>query len=162
MKVRKAVSSRAPIIAIHGEEGKGKTTFAAKAPKTLALLYEPGLPRGVTVDEVQDIGSFDKTMTALREIYAAPGEYRSLMIDTLDALEPRVIEHVCAENHWKNIEAPSYGKGYVLVADKWRHVVRACADLHQLPAAAAPACARRHHGQLRRGVLHRRGPAHDH
>ena len=125
MKVRKAVSSRAPIIAIHGEEGKGKTTFAAKAPKPIALLFENGLPRGVPVDEVQDIGSFDKTMTALREIYAAPGEYRSLMIDTLDAFEPRVIEHVCAENHWKNIEAPSYGKGYVLVADKWRHVVRA-------------------------------------
>jgi hypothetical protein len=32
MKVHRAVSNRAPIIAIHGEEGKGKTTFAASSP----------------------------------------------------------------------------------------------------------------------------------
>jgi hypothetical protein len=125
MKVRKAVSSRAPIIAIHGEEGKGKTTFATKAPKPIALLFENGLPRGVTIDAVEDIASFDKALAALREIYTAPGEYRSLVIDTLDAFEPCVIESVCAENHWKNIEVPAYGKGYVLVQDKWRLLMRA-------------------------------------
>jgi hypothetical protein len=119
------MSSRAPIIAIHGEEGKGKTTFAAKAPKPIALLFENGLPRGVAIDAVEDIASFDKAMMALREIYATPGEYRSLVIDTLDAFEPCVIENVCIENHWKNIEAPPYGKGYVLAQDKWRHLVRA-------------------------------------
>jgi hypothetical protein len=125
MKVHRAMSSRAPIIAIHGEEGKGKTTFATKAPKPIALLFENGLPRGVAIDAVEDIASFDKAMAALRKIYTAPGEYQSLVIDTLDAFEPCVIEDVCAENRWKNIETPSYGKGYVLVADKWRHLVRA-------------------------------------
>ena len=79
----------------------------------------------MTIDEVEGIDSFDKTMTAFREIYATPGEYRSLVIDTLDAFEPCVIQDVCAENHWKNIESPPYGKGYVLAQDKWRHFMRA-------------------------------------
>jgi hypothetical protein len=121
------MSSRAPIIAIHGEEGKGKTTFAAKAPNPLALLFENGLPRGVAIDAVavEDIGSFPKTLTTLREFFATPGDYRSLVIDTLDAFEPYVIEDVCAENHWKNIESPPYGKGYVLAQERWRHFMRA-------------------------------------
>jgi hypothetical protein len=125
MKIFKASASRAPILCIHGEEGKGKTTFAAKAPKPIALLFERGLPTGITVDAVEDIASFDKAMSALREIYAAPGEYKSIVLDSIDALEPAVIANVCAENHWRSIETPPFGKGYVAAEDKWLLLVRA-------------------------------------
>jgi hypothetical protein len=64
-------------------------------------------------------------MAALRDIYTAPGEYGSLIIDTVDALEALLIESLCAKNSWKSIETPSYGKGWVAADDEWRRFIRA-------------------------------------
>ena len=125
MKISSATSSRAPIILIYGAEGRGKTTLAAKFQRPVALLLERGLPRGVSLDAVDDIHSFDAVMAALREIYTAPSEYGSLIIDTVDALEALLIDGLCARNGWKNIETPSYGKGWVAADDEWRRFIRA-------------------------------------
>jgi hypothetical protein len=125
MKISRTTSSRAPIILVYGAEGRGKSTLACKFPHPLALLLERGLPRGVTVDAVEDINSFDAVMATLRDIYTAPGEYKSLLIDTVDALEALLIEGLCAKNNWKNIEQPSYGKGWVAADDEWRRFIRA-------------------------------------
>jgi hypothetical protein len=90
-------------------------------------LFERGLPRGLSVDAVEEegIASFGATLATLREVYASPGDVRSLVIDTLDAFEPHLIASVCAENCWKNIESPPYGKGRVVAANAWRHFLRA-------------------------------------
>ena len=125
MKVTTVTSNRTPIILIYGAEGRGKSTFACKFPKPLAMLLEHGLPRGVSVDAVVDIHNFDAVMAALRDIYTAPSDYRSLIIDTVDALEALLIEGLCAKNNWKNIETPSYGKGWVAADDDWRRFIRA-------------------------------------
>ena len=58
-----------------------------KFKNTAAFLLERGLPRGVSVDAVDGVGSFDEFMAALREFYADPGDYLSLGIDTVDAFE---------------------------------------------------------------------------
>jgi hypothetical protein len=125
MKISKTSSSRAPILLVYGAEGRGKTTLACKAHSPLALLLERGLPRGVSVDAIDGIDSFETVMTALREVYATPGEYKSLIVDTIDALEALLIESLCAKNHWKNIEQPSFGKGWVAADDEWRRFLRA-------------------------------------
>jgi hypothetical protein len=125
MKVTTVTSNRAPIILIYGAEGRGKSTLACKFPKPLAMLLELGLPRGVSVDAVEDIRSFDAVIAVLRDIYAAPGGYGSLIIDTVDALEALLIESLCTKNGWKSIETPSYGKGWIAADDEWRRFIRA-------------------------------------
>ena len=102
VEILKATPSLTPIITIHGAEGRGKTTLASHFPKPLFFLLERGLPRGVEVDAVQGVNTFDGVMSALGEIWKDPGEYRTLVFDTLDALEPLLLEHVCIENKWNS------------------------------------------------------------
>jgi hypothetical protein len=65
-------------------------------------------------------------MEALRHIYTeGPGDYQTLVIDTVDMLEAHLVQHVCAKHGWDNIEKPSYGKGYVACDDEWRRFIRA-------------------------------------
>jgi AAA domain len=100
--------------------------LASSFDKPLFFAHERGIPAGLTVASVEGIDSFEGTMTVLREVHAnGPGEYRTLVFDTLDALEPYVVEYTCAKNNWKNIEAPSFGKGWVACSDEWRRFFRA-------------------------------------
>jgi hypothetical protein len=124
MKISTASPNAAPIILVYGNEGRGKTTLACKATKPLALLLERGLPKGVTIDAVEDVKSYDNILGTIRDLYANPLGYQSFVIDTMDALETLLIEHVCLHNGWKNIETPAYGKGFVIADAEWQRFIR--------------------------------------
>jgi hypothetical protein len=135
MKISPASSSPTPIILIYGSEGRGKSTLACKAPKPVALLLERGLPKGVTVDAIDDINSFDDVLAALRDLYADAHGYQSLIIDTVDALEALLLDSVCKRNGWKTMESPAYGKGFVVADAEWQRFIRgitAIRDKHGL------------------------------
>jgi AAA domain len=135
LKISSATSNGTPLVLIYGAEGNGKTTLAAKFPKPVALLLERGLPRGVTIDAIDGITSFAGVMDVLRELYRDPHGYQTLVIDTVDTLEPMLLEHVCDTHHWKNIEHPPYGKGWVIADAEWMRfitAIRALRDKHHM------------------------------
>jgi hypothetical protein len=125
VKISEALSNTAPIALLYGPEGRGKTTFVCKAHKPVAILTERGLPKGVRVDAVEDVNSFENILGVLRDLYADARGYKTLIIDTMDALEVLLIEHVCTRNGWKNIEQPAYGKGFVIADAEWQRFIRA-------------------------------------
>jgi AAA domain len=129
LKVSKAVSSRAPLFLPHGAEGRGKTTLMTKFKNTVAFLLEHGLPRGADVDAVENVHTFEDVIQGLRDIYTDPGDYKTVGIDTLDALEPLIHEHVCKKNNWKSIETPPYGRGFTEVDPEWRRFLRAVTSI---------------------------------
>lgn len=105
MKISSATCDGVAIVLIYGGEGRGKTTLACKFPKPVAMLLERGLPRGVSVDAIDGLASYNDVLEALRALYQDPQGYQTLIIDTLDSLEPMLLDAVCAKNGWKNIES---------------------------------------------------------
>lgn len=106
-------------IVIYGTPGIGKTTFAATFPKPILLRFEDGA-------SALDIPTFPNVFKNLKDLdlalRALNGEhdYKTLIIDSLDWLEPLVWRSVCAQAGKENIEDFGFGKGYVKVDDFWR------------------------------------------
>jgi hypothetical protein len=125
LKISKAMPNPAPINLFYGEEGSGKTTLMAKLKGTVAILLERGLPRGVSVDAIEGVKTFEDLMATLQSVHADPLGYQNLGLDTIDVLETLVIQHVCAKNSWKSIEQPPYGRGRVECDEPWRRFLRA-------------------------------------
>lgn len=125
MEIVRAASCAHPLIVIHGAEGRGKTTLGSKFPSPLFMLLERGIPRGVTVDAIGGINTFEDVIDALRHIFTNGTPHSTLVIDTLDQLEALIIKHVCEKHRWASIETPSYGKGFVEVETEWRRFITA-------------------------------------
>lgn len=122
--IRSIVRARAkkpPRIVIHGEGKIGKSTFGAQAPNPVFLPIEDGLdhidaamfPRPTRLEHV---------WSAFSALASGGHDYKTLVIDSLDWLEPLIWRAVCEANNWATIEEPGYGKGYVAVTEVWRNV----------------------------------------
>jgi hypothetical protein len=99
------------------------------------MLLERGLPASVKLDAIDGLGAYAAVLDAMRELYADSHGYETLIIDTLDSLEPLLLDHVCAANNWKTIEQPAYGKGYVIADQQWQrfiHGITALRDKHNM------------------------------
>lgn len=115
-----------PFIVIYGPAGVGKTTFAANSPNNVFLQTEQGsgeLKLRTLKDGV--FTSFDEFMSALRYIYSNSDEADTVVIDSIDHLEPLVWSQVCQDNGWDSIESPGYGKGYLEADRYWQKLIRA-------------------------------------
>jgi len=111
-----------PAIIVHGVAGVGKTTFAAGSDSPVAICTEDGLGT-LKLPHFPLARSFEDVVEALASLHAEPHEHRSLVIDSLDWLEPLIWQHACKINNWSSIEEPGYGKGYIAALDLWRQYI---------------------------------------
>lgn len=122
MKIKTGRMAKPDRIVLTGTEGVGKTTFAADAPSPVFIAAEDGIGH-------LDVHSFDEpkavmdVFDALRSLRGEPHEYKTLVVDTVDWLEPIILKEVCERNKWHDIEAPGYGKGYAAALDEWRKLI---------------------------------------
>jgi len=112
-------SAKPPRIVIHGPAGLGKTTFGASAPAPIFIQTEDGLGT-LDVPAFPLAETFDDVLSALGTLYSEPDDYQTLVIDSLDWLEPLVWAKVCSTHNVETIEALNYGKGYVEALTYWR------------------------------------------
>jgi len=106
-----------PRLLAHGVAGIGKTTFAAKSDRPVFLLTEDGLGT-LKVPHFPLARSFEEIMEALAALYNEPHDFATVVVDSLDWLEPLIWKRVCEDNGWSSIEEPGYGKGYVAALDR--------------------------------------------
>ena len=125
-------------VLIHGPPGAGKTTLASTFPNPVFADMEGSSERyDVARIDLRDVPfevldpktknpitpkqdpAVSSVMNFLRT-FASPKsrhEYKSLIIDTLDWLEPKIWEHTCQKMGIASMETLNYGKAYV-EADK--------------------------------------------
>ena len=119
---------RAPFIVIHGPPGAGKTTFAAGAEKPIFIRAEDGLG-ALDVDAFPVANSYQDIIDSLAALFEDGHGYKTVVIDSLSALEPMIWARVAADAGVKNLEDIGFGKGYMYAMDYWQDITNACKGL---------------------------------
>lgn len=121
-------------IFIYGAEGTGKTTLAANAERPIFIDADGG-STDLDVerypfrddDEGHVPRTFSEVLGAVTDIATAEHKYRTLVIDTGDAIEKLIWQHLLdresgrgKDGELTSIESFGYGKGYTMAVDEWR------------------------------------------
>jgi hypothetical protein len=126
--------ARAPRTCIMGTPGIGKSTFGADSPKPIFIATESGTEQ-LNIDRYPTPAAWSDVVDAIHELTEEPHDYQTLVIDTLDRLEPLIWDDVCATKRDKrgrpfaNVEDIPYKAGYVAALDWWRQL---CSALERL------------------------------
>ena len=128
------LAKRQPMrVLLHGVEKIGKTSFAADAPAPIFICPEEGLPPALAAtahfDAPEGGWRWNDILDAVRSLANEPHEFQTLVLDTLDWIEPLIWADLCTRNKWAGIEDAGYGKGYVAAVEEWRRLI---AELEQL------------------------------
>ena len=133
-QVSKTPTQLPPRLVVHAKGGAGKTTLGAGLTAPIFMPAEDGL--GVLkVPAMEQPKSYIDVMNQIAELGNEDHEYRALVIDTIDHVEPLVWAHTCQEKSGKttydNIEDFGYGKGYSFADGYWIAFFRALDGLRR-------------------------------
>jgi hypothetical protein len=118
-QLTRTTAPKPPRILIHGVAGVGKTTFAVGACKPVVIQTEDGLGT-LDVPHFPLARTFDQVIEGLAALYTEDHDFKTVIVDSVDWLEPLVWAKACRDNGWNSIEDAGYGKGYVAALNLWR------------------------------------------
>ena len=112
-KVTKGRQSYPHLLLLYGPDGIGKSTFGSQAPDPIFLGPEKGT-MNLDVSRFPTPNNWTDILMATKELANESHNFKTLVIDTLDWLEPLVYAHICDKYDVNSIEkaAGGYGKGY--------------------------------------------------
>lgn len=125
MNIQKT-GGKPPRILIYGPQKIGKSTFGSQSEKPVFIQTEDGLD-ALGADAFPLSKSYEDVMKNIEQLATQEHDYKTLVVDSLDHLEPLVWKALCKEHNVKTIEEvlKGYGKGYVLALDLWREYLTA-------------------------------------
>ena len=104
-------------VIIYGTEGVGKTTLASKFPKPLFIDAENG-SGALNVARYPYPTSWQMLMSEVQEFLNNPQGYKTLVIDSIDWVEAKAIEMICAGMKVNGIEDIGWSKGYTYLNEE--------------------------------------------
>jgi hypothetical protein len=119
-----------PRILVYGPHGVGKTTFACSAVRPIVIRTEDGLGT-LDVPAFEIAKDFGDVLEAIEALSVNDHKFRTVILDSVDWLEPLAWADVCRDQGVTNIEQveKGYGKGYVFADAKWKLVLDGLNDL---------------------------------
>ena len=113
-----------PRILIYGTEGIGKTTLGAQAPSPIFIQTEDGM-RGLDADRFPVTSRLESIENALDRLAVGGHDYKTIVLDSVDATERIIWDWLCAETGAKSIEFVDggYQRGYQRAVNVWRRVL---------------------------------------
>lgn len=119
-----------PVILLYGVDGIGKTSLAAEFPDPIYLATEGERPPSdIEMATPGTIESFDDLLNVIGELLTEEHDRRTVIIDSLDGLEPLVWRATCARLGVASIEEPGFGRGYVEADTEWNDLMSAVSAL---------------------------------
>lgn len=115
-------------VVVYGVEGVGKSTFASGAPSPIFLCAEEGINH-LEIERFPVIRNWVEVLEAIRILTHEDHPYKTLVIDTLDWLEPLCRDHVCKLAGVPHLDAIAHGSGLTEVVQQWRNLL---SDLEML------------------------------
>lgn len=118
IQITKGKVKRAVRTVLYGVAGVGKSTFASNIPDALFIDTESGtdsmdvarLPKPESWSDLQEELNF-----VLKEKPCS-----TLVVDTIDRIENLLIQDTVQLNGKQSIEDYGYGKGYVMIQERWQ------------------------------------------
>ena len=110
-------------ILLYGVEGIGKSTWASHAPGGVFLCSEDGL--GPALNHVDRIvaENYQDVLATIDELRSSDHKFQTIIVDTVDWLEPLIHDFICARDGKTDIEAYGYGKGYTAAQTELRKLL---------------------------------------
>ena len=91
--ISKTTMPQAIQFVVYGNAGVGKTTLASQAPKPIFIQTEDGAGN-LQVDAFPLAESYDNVLGMLDALGAQDHDYKTVVIDSIDHLEPLVWEKI--------------------------------------------------------------------
>lgn len=130
--VSTAPTMKPPRLIVYGPHGIGKTTFASAAPAPILFPLEDGIGR-LTIPHIprDELKTYADVIGWLGSLLTNDHQYATVIIDSLDWLEPLVWAETCRRHGATDIEkiGGGFGKGYVAASDVWREFFDALLSL---------------------------------
>src|SRR6516164_4825821 len=117
---------------LYGTDGVGKTTAFSHAPNPVFIGAEKGTEQ-LDVARFPQTESIGELLSQVRALQTEKHEFDSVVLDSLDWVEPLIWKAVCDEGKVETIEqyAGGYGKGYIRSLDLWRTLLRELSALNE-------------------------------
>ena len=111
---------RPALVLIYGPDGVGKSTFGAEAPNAIFVGPEDGTAN-LDVARFDGIKTFTDVRNAIRRLTSENHPYKTLVLDSIDWMEPQLWKEICTDAKVAIIEDAfgGYGKGYTRANQIW-------------------------------------------
>ena len=120
--IKKKSVLKPPRIVFYGPAAIGKTSFGATLNKAIFILLEDGMGK-IECDHFPVVDNYDDFLANVHTLLNEDHEYKSIVVDSLDWLEPLIWQKVCQDHGKKSIEEFPYGRGYSEALVIWREYI---------------------------------------